>query len=726
MNNQNSVAILATTWGSKHGGINAFSTNFCKALANVAQGISIHCVVTNATEDDISDACESGVTIVNLNIQGEEMKPEYAPLIKSLLIDTHKLNIIWWVGHDIITGETALKCKYFSEGKLALFMHMSYDDYGYSKYNTEEGALSNSDKVEKQKLLFKSADERFAVGPLLEKRMRELADGATVTMVVPGLAASIHEPSKKDRVSAISFGRYNKKESLTKQGPLAIAAYAHSVKVADMAFIQAIKDSDLTVIGIEGNLIQEMREVAAEIAGRVVHLKPFPFLEDQIRLQSLIKDCNLCLMLSWHEGFGLTAWEAISAAIPVVISENSGVYMLLKNLGGAALGCIHSVNVKGNIDGSPNEFDVDSVSSKIREMASDIPNAISNAISLRTFLQSKGYNWNNCAATFCKKLNIDIVVHSPITNYLTVANTLDGFDLTQALRILESARKDFLIGRYSDSLESLTELRKFGKTMKFYPIDMDSLLLEGEIAVRQNEYPKAKAIISRIKSEASEASDFERYVKAKFIENVIYRDQGEYGSAIKSAEETVEIIEQKLNDEQLLESAYRKLSRSLSLGGNWRTALEYGVKASEMARKKGLNMGECTSSFAVAEAYRHGLDFDNAKTWYSNARDEATKTANTDCYIWSALGLADTHFLTQENPMEPLTKLQEYLNKYNNSYPIEKLHVELSIYAARVRFENLDTYPADLIKLYEDLGINWPKSYIKLLLEGDFSNPKKF
>jgi len=54
------------------------------------------------------------------------------------------------------------------------------------------------------------------------------------------------------------------------------------------------------------------------------------------------------MMPSWHEGFGLVAWEAIAAGIPLILGKNSGVYRyLLENYPGAETGYVYAVDLRG-------------------------------------------------------------------------------------------------------------------------------------------------------------------------------------------------------------------------------------------------------------------------------------------------------------------------------------------------------------------------------------------
>lgn len=65
-----SLITFATQWGSKHGGINSFNTDFLKAF-----GFAFHndakviCIVAEATAEEIEEAKNSYVILVKLPIR---------------------------------------------------------------------------------------------------------------------------------------------------------------------------------------------------------------------------------------------------------------------------------------------------------------------------------------------------------------------------------------------------------------------------------------------------------------------------------------------------------------------------------------------------------------------------------------------------------------------------------------------------------------------------------
>ena len=61
------ILLLATAWGPKHGGINAFNMDFAVALASYLKPSGrVFCAVLDASREDCERAQASGVTLVPL------------------------------------------------------------------------------------------------------------------------------------------------------------------------------------------------------------------------------------------------------------------------------------------------------------------------------------------------------------------------------------------------------------------------------------------------------------------------------------------------------------------------------------------------------------------------------------------------------------------------------------------------------------------------------------
>lgn len=349
---KSAIVFFASDWGYKHGGINSMNRDITVAVSEVVgDSLDVVCIVLRANAADIEDARSSGVQLIPLQSTTssrfeEHRADEIIRRVKSELGS----EVAWWIGHDVITGNVATAvCAAASKGKCALFHHMNYDAYiSYKVGNTSK----SREKVESQRTLLSSADLVFAVGPKLKESALEKtrASSNTVFEIIPGLAQTLGLDNS-GRFSAVTFGRLEANDQI-KQARLATAAFGAARGVIGNPLGD---DATLTVIGLSEDHQDEEHRALAKLselhANRAVHVHGWPYLDDRQRLLNHLRNHSVCMMLSLHEGFGLTGWEAIAAEVPLILSENSGLYRLLDNLlGGSGLGCVQSVNIRGTLD----------------------------------------------------------------------------------------------------------------------------------------------------------------------------------------------------------------------------------------------------------------------------------------------------------------------------------------------------------------------------------------
>ena len=190
------ILLLATAWGPKHGGINAFNMDFAQGLVTYLHGAGrVFCAVLDASHADLAEAEARGVTLLSIG-----RSPESASYDKSWAYDVWKRlqsqypdqRIDWWVGHDVVSSAAAVEGPSIAGyGRTAVIMHMSYIDYAGYKHSSGVNAF---EKEGQQRQIFTQAHKHFAVGPLLRDAMHDIVDGE-VTMLVPGFATISSKPS---------------------------------------------------------------------------------------------------------------------------------------------------------------------------------------------------------------------------------------------------------------------------------------------------------------------------------------------------------------------------------------------------------------------------------------------------------------------------------------------------------------------------------------------------
>ncbi len=429
------MIVFATRWGAQFGGINSFNQDIvCAFAAACYEQIKTICVVLSASLEEIRTSLqEHQVHLLSLDMRDQSTFPAdlECKVWQSISAAGHLINPTdtVWLGHDRITGAITLAAAKTRGGRSALIHHMSY-----SRYETfaENNAIAQQ-KIEEQKSYFRKANLLLAVGPLLCESLKELSHSKTVTTLIPGLA-EIPLQDASTAFRAFLSGRLSDDARKIKQAQLGVAAFATAIKQAsECGMPEALRSKNeptLTLRGVNFGSIEntdkseaenDLNLFAREYAGRVFALHALPFTEDRDKLFDELSRASVAMMPSWHEGFGLVAWEAIAAGVPLIISEKSGVYRLLEDWkDGLSLNAVKSIDVMGDTrEPFFQVADVNTLTAQLMKVATDT-RARSRAGRLREELLQV-YTWTNCAKELAQALSwptnqIDHEIKPPTTN----------------------------------------------------------------------------------------------------------------------------------------------------------------------------------------------------------------------------------------------------------------------------------------------------------------------
>ncbi|TCJ13853.1 tetratricopeptide repeat protein [Parasulfuritortus cantonensis] len=418
------IISLATAWGPRHGGVNAFNIELVKSLGILpCRNYDLFCVVLNASDEEREDASNCGVELISLGIDGKAFPDDTASGLIERLAD-HTPGEGWiWLGHDTVSGGLSLQLRDgFPGSKTVLIHHMAFGAYQDYKKGSSLEAI---DKRELQRAMFAQADLCLAVGPMLCGQLEDLLGphSRPVEMIVPGLP----EPpdisdTPPDNFTAFVAGRLGNEDDRIKQGGLAVRAYGATLAKAfgkeKFKNSRLRRSPTLRMRGVPGEAQAPVRTLLGQASGRVVNCDLAPFGEDRAAYFRDLAGSSVALMPSWHEGFGLVAWEAIACAVPVVIGEQSGVYRLLRDRQVSLDQSVRSVAVQGHLpesDEEPNHSDADvqAVRDALFDIGDHILDRKQDAVSLATILRhDHDYTWPRCARDLLSALNghLDLVL----------------------------------------------------------------------------------------------------------------------------------------------------------------------------------------------------------------------------------------------------------------------------------------------------------------------------
>jgi tetratricopeptide (TPR) repeat protein len=414
------VLLLATAWGPRHGGINAFNHDFAIGLKDIlANKGTVYCAVLRPTRDDREAASRRGVTLIEVDRDRSSSRydPAWAFEIRDQLREEHGNPLIdWWVGHDLISTKAALRGREAANyGGVAAIKHTSQFDFKSRQYGRGSRAIEPYDE---QVDLFNRADRHFGVGPLLTAKMRDQLNANDAVMLVPGFPDRFEGRPPESDLVLTTFGRMDRLSDRIKQGSLAVAALARACCEARQVAEKHGQRSNLAgnpaiqVIGITEGASEEeeaLRRLADErCAG--LNVSPMPFDEDRQGVLDRVRRSNIALMLSTHEGFGLTGWEAVAAGTPLIVGEDSGLFQLISAPGGEEdKGRVVAIRIEGTIqaDADPpfTKADEERAARAIAQVANNLATWQAKATALRTSLvQRYRCTWQDTAKTFLDAL----------------------------------------------------------------------------------------------------------------------------------------------------------------------------------------------------------------------------------------------------------------------------------------------------------------------------------
>lgn len=404
------IFFITTSWGRQNGGINSINYSLIRNFTKVIDRNEwdVYCVLTEekVDSDTISTVSETDyITLINTET------PLTSTTIKKC-IKNKKYDQLFFIGHDIITGEYANGLRDSYKGSISIILHhMHYQSYYYSRETHPEKIRKKEDL---QKEIVPQADIIVAVGPLLLNSANDLCidarkDNPKIHEIIPGLEDI--QPIEKihNNHTIILFGRLEERNNGVKQMGLAIDAISKYIKESDNNFI-------IKCYGYADDSERNQKRLLARAfkeANKSINIRANQYIENEEKLREEISSASLCIMPSFFEGFGLTAYEAISAGVPVIISQNTGLYKFLNEKQGEPIDHLFkSLKIQGDPT-DPNKTytddDLENLKHCINEIFSDYNRSKHYALTLRTNLIDSHFTWDYTARKFAEIIENEII-----------------------------------------------------------------------------------------------------------------------------------------------------------------------------------------------------------------------------------------------------------------------------------------------------------------------------
>ena len=320
------VTLLSDEWGSTKGGLSTINRELAIQLAK-NDNVEVSMYLPLCSAEDERAAAGLGVRLLKA-----KKKPGYDPIdwLASIPRD-HRMDVV--IGHGIHLGRQVpiLKDSH-PDCKWIQVVHTDPEELGMFKdydYFTVKGEKKYQAEVE----LCKLADQIVAVGPKLAKAFARYlcscGKDKDVINLTPGILsefANINQAAKGRetfRVLVFAIGCSDSEDFHVKGYDIAAHAVA-KLKDEERSF-------KLVFVGAPNGEEEKVKERFLKEG-----ISPSQLIvrraKEREQLAEEFCQAELVIMPSRTEGFGLAALEALSAGLPVLVSDNSGIGKALKKV----------------------------------------------------------------------------------------------------------------------------------------------------------------------------------------------------------------------------------------------------------------------------------------------------------------------------------------------------------------------------------------------------------
>ena len=311
------ATLLSSEWGSTKGGLSTINLELAIQLAK-DDNVEVCMYLPSFTDEDQKAASDSRVSLIKA-----KEKPGYDPIDwLSFIPREHQMDVV--IGHGIHLGrqimhikESHRECKWFQ------VVHTDPEELGMYK-NYSDSTAKGERKHEAELKLCREADQVVAVGPKLAEAFAlylcSCGRDQDVLNLTPGIFsefADINQATKeRGTFRVLVFGRGDDEDFQLKGYDIAARAVAE------------LKDEEppfkLVFVGAPSGKEEQVKRMLLNegILPRQLIVRS---AKEREQLAQQFYEADLVIMPSITEGFGLTALEALSAGLPVLVSRNSGL-----------------------------------------------------------------------------------------------------------------------------------------------------------------------------------------------------------------------------------------------------------------------------------------------------------------------------------------------------------------------------------------------------------------
>ena len=319
------VTLLSSEWKSSKGGLSTINRELAIQLAK-QPNVEVSVYLPQCSEEDKKVARSHNVQLIEA-----DKLPGYDPIDWLAFVPVnHAMDCI--IGHGVHLGRQIPPIKrQHPHCKWIQVVHTAPEELGMFKCYAD--AISKGEKKHQIEVeLCERADQVVAVGPKLADAyshyLHYCQKDQNVLTLTPSIFTEFSEVKQATEEGntfyVLVFGRGDSEDFELKGYDIAAQA------VAELKDLE--KSYHLMFVGAPSGKEEEVKEKLLQHGISRSQLTVRSFNESREWLAKLLCEVDLAIMPSRTEGFGLTALEALSAGLPVLVSENSGLGKALKKV----------------------------------------------------------------------------------------------------------------------------------------------------------------------------------------------------------------------------------------------------------------------------------------------------------------------------------------------------------------------------------------------------------
>ena len=311
------VTLLGSEWSSSMGGLSTINRQLAILLAKHSD-VDVTLLVPQFA---CSEEERRIARIHNVFLREAQKRPGYADPLDWLSAPPRDLDIDIVLGHGAKLGKQAQFIREWHQCKWIQVVHTAPEELGMHK-NYPMAICKGEDKTTTEVELCKLADAVVAVGPKLTKAyssyLRSCEKHQDIIQLTPSTFREFSDVKQAavdvENFKVLTFGRGDLEDFSLKGYDISARAI---VELKDRSYY-------LIFVGAPDGKQDEVAKNLLKSGINKNQLSVRKFLQNKERLKELFCEVDLCIMPSRTEGFGLTALEALSAGLPILVSGNSG------------------------------------------------------------------------------------------------------------------------------------------------------------------------------------------------------------------------------------------------------------------------------------------------------------------------------------------------------------------------------------------------------------------